>query len=81
MRNRYLDLQRKTMKEFKQYLHKQNFTQNITNNQEVDKNSEKEISPKLEFIPGVIVKLILPEPCTDVKKLKVRIIFCNFLKK
>ncbi|XP_018567612.1 la-related protein 7 [Anoplophora glabripennis] len=70
MRNRYLDLQRKNMKEFKQYLHKQNFTQNVTNNQDIDKNSEKEIPPKLEYVPGVIVKLVLPEPCSDVKKLK-----------
>lgn len=74
------------MKQYKQYLHKIKFSQR---NYEKHKKHEtpnteepKEVSPpeektKFEFIPGVIVKIKLPEPCFDVKKLKNEIKTCT----
>ncbi|KAJ8915852.1 hypothetical protein NQ315_004666 [Exocentrus adspersus] len=79
MRNKYLDLQKKKMKEFKKYLHKQQHKKTASDkfNKAKDEshagaaeNSEADILPKLEFTPGLIVKLVLPEQCMDVKKLK-----------
>ncbi|CAG9854708.1 unnamed protein product [Phyllotreta striolata] len=79
MRNRYLDLQKKKMKEFKQYLNRQKYSQRnydkSRKQQQTDvaqfKEEPKENSaPKLEFLPGVIVKLKLPEPVIDIKKFK-----------
>ncbi|CAG9763148.1 unnamed protein product [Ceutorhynchus assimilis] len=68
LRNQYLQLQRKKMKEFKQYLYKQKYG---------PKEFEEEpiiAEPiKLNYIPGVIVKLKLLEPCNDVKKLKTEV--------
>lgn len=76
MRNRYLDLQKKKMKEFKQYLNRQRFAP-----RGYDKNLRKinveipqikdEPKEKLEFVSGVIVKVKLPEPIIDAKKIKV----------
>ncbi|CAH1365955.1 la-related protein 7-like [Tenebrio molitor] len=85
MRNRYLQLQRKKMTEFKRYLRKAKFSQ--TNNEEnFKKPNEKtdhknvknaaeqkngtDVLPKVEVPPGVIVKIKLSEPMTDVKKFK-----------
>lgn len=75
MRNRYLDLQRKKMKEFKQYLYRNRYSQKSDNGMKKQDNLETEMneSPvtKLEFQPGLIAKLKLSEPCEDAKKLKV----------
>ncbi|VEN55461.1 unnamed protein product [Callosobruchus maculatus] len=69
MRNRYLNLQRKKMKELKQYLHKQSYNDRKKNSKE--EHATKKISKDLEeFVPGIIVKMILPEPCLDAKKIK-----------
>ncbi|XP_050300139.1 la-related protein 7 [Anthonomus grandis grandis] len=74
LRNHYLDLQKKKMKEFKQYLYRQKY--GPKSQQKVDNEESKEAQElsnsanKLSFTPGIIVKLRLPEPCTDVKKLK-----------
>lgn len=84
LRNRYLDLQKKKMKEFKQYLNRQKFSQKNYDKkksqpEEKDVKDSKENEEvieevkKLSYIPGVIVKLKLPEPCIDVKKLKTEI--------
>nr|XP_023015015.1 la-related protein 7 [Leptinotarsa decemlineata] len=80
MRNRYLDLQRKKMREFKQYLNRQKFsakghirTKALKEEagQLVEEMPQREEEPvKLEYVPGVIVKLKLAEPCMDAKKLK-----------
>lgn len=74
MRNRYLDLQRKKMKELKTYLHKSKFSRQnyIPQENPEQPKSEEGIQKmeKLEFIPGVIVKVKLPEPCINLKKLK-----------
>ncbi|XP_066148052.1 la-related protein 7 [Euwallacea fornicatus] len=87
LRNYYLNLQRKKMKEFKQYLKKQKHSKNPEKDTldkdrvyqytgepyHIDTNKDEQIEekiPKLDFTPGVIVKLKLSEPCVDVKKLK-----------
>ncbi|XP_072375387.1 la-related protein 7 [Diabrotica undecimpunctata] len=79
MRNRYLDLQKKKMKEFKQYLNKPKFSQkhdkfkkgNIDNQQSSqEENQKEEPNVKLTFLRGVIVKVALPEPVIDAKKIK-----------
>lgn len=68
------------MKEFKQYLYRQKFgpkpykkSNEASEEKYVYKESEEVIEQvnKLSYVPGVIVKLALPEPCIDVKKLKV----------
>ncbi|KAF7271039.1 hypothetical protein GWI33_016005 [Rhynchophorus ferrugineus] len=75
LRNRYLDLQKKKMKEFKQYLRKQHsgkkkeYSKDGKDSERSEENDDAGIS-KLTYTPGVIVKLKLLEPCTDVKKLK-----------
>lgn len=70
LRNRYLDLQKKKMKQFKQYLYKQKRHQREPNKTDEVKNNE--VVQKLQFTPSVIVKLKLQEPADDVKKLKVQ---------
>lgn len=65
------------MKEFKQYLKKQQskkkeWCKDGKDSERVEENEDTAIT-KLTYTPGVIVKLKLLEPCTDVKKLKV---FC-----
>lgn len=81
MRNRYLDLQKKKMKQYKQYLNRIKYgqkcfdklkkTSDIEEIKLIEETKTTEEKNKLEFIPGVIVKVKLPEPCFDVKKLKV----------
>ncbi|XP_060520486.1 la-related protein 7 [Cylas formicarius] len=78
LRNRYLDLQRKKMRDFKHYLQKQKFTQKLNDrNKTVDTSGETsdacQISSALNFVPGVIVKFKLQDPCVDVRKLKTEI--------
>ncbi|CAH0548128.1 unnamed protein product [Brassicogethes aeneus] len=73
MRNKYLDLQKKKMKEFKQYLNRNRFSQRTfkkTENLEIIENEETGLATKLEYQPGLIVKVKLPEVCDDLKKLK-----------
>ncbi|KAJ8974616.1 hypothetical protein NQ317_019361 [Molorchus minor] len=70
MRNQYLDLQKKKMKEFKHYLQKHNKKFDKVKKTAKEQNTVEEAVPKLEFTPGVIVKIKLPEPCVDMKKLK-----------
>lgn len=78
MRNRYLDLQKKKMQEFKKHLYKARFSQ--ANYEEKNKKSQEiteevrpieESVPKLEFVAGVIVKVHLAEPLQDPKVVKV----------
>lgn len=82
MRNRYLDLQRKKMKEFKKHLCKTKFSQTNyeekpkTNYEEKSKtstNNKKEniLKKKNKFDKGLIVKIALSECNVDPKKLKV----------
>ncbi|KAJ8968768.1 hypothetical protein NQ314_002117 [Rhamnusium bicolor] len=82
MRNRYLDLQKKKMKEYKQLRRQKSNQKNLSDNskkpredysQPVEEEKYIEVATKLEFIAGVIVKLKLPEPCMDIKKLKTEI--------
>nr|CAI5841366.1 unnamed protein product [Callosobruchus analis] len=70
MRNRYLNLQRKKMKELKQYLHKQSYKDRKENHIE-EHASKKDSKNIVDFVPGVIVKMVLPEPCLDAKEVKI----------
>lgn len=84
MRNKYLNNQRKKMKELKEYFERQKIGGNAEekNNQHIEMNidmaeneTEKTSEPKgSHFKPGVILKIKLPEPCQDTKKLKVSIL-------
>lgn len=66
------------MKEFKQYLRKQKSnSENLNgekfegeNRTECEEFTQNELST-LQFIPGIIVKIDLPKPCPEAKKLKV----------
>lgn len=64
MRNKYLNIQREKMKQLKQHLNRVKFSQKIP---EVETPENK----SLEFIPNVIVKIKLEEPCSETKKTKV----------
>lgn len=73
LRNHYLDLQKKKMKEFKLYLrkHQTNIKRKEPyKNKQLDENHDSTEDSKLTYVPGVIVKLTLLEPCNDAKKLK-----------
>lgn len=66
------------MREFKQYLYKQKYSNkgghdntHTEDGEQTSKMSEETLDSKLQYVPGVIVKLHLTEPCSDVKKLKV----------
>lgn len=77
MRNRYLNTQRMKMKQLKVFLRKRQFANNEEkmhhkNDDETAVNNESVEDKKgLEFVPGVIVKIKLPEPSSDSKKTKV----------
>lgn len=64
MRNKYLNMQREKMHQLKQHLYRAKFAQKTETPIEI----KKEI---LDFIPGVIVKMTLEEPCNEIKKTKV----------
>ncbi|XP_067008323.2 la-related protein 7 [Anabrus simplex] len=80
LRNKYLELQRKKMKAFKQYLArsrwaqiKQDSSQGSGDNVEVEddaKNGVPESQARTVFTPGVIVHCQLNTPVDDVKKFK-----------
>ncbi|CAH1976936.1 unnamed protein product [Acanthoscelides obtectus] len=70
MRNRYLNLQRKKMKELKQYLHKQSHKDNKKENSAKEHTVKDSSKAIVEFVPGIIIKVVLPEPCLDAKKMK-----------
>ncbi|KAL1516922.1 hypothetical protein ABEB36_000753 [Hypothenemus hampei] len=75
LRNHYLDLQRKKMSEFKQYLKRQKYSQknadkNTETTEHIIKDEVKSEVAKLSYTPGVIVKVKLPDPCSDPKKLR-----------
>lgn len=68
------------MKELKQHLNRARFSntnydensmQPESNLTATNKEVKKESVTKLEFVPGVIVNVKLPEPCHDAKKTKV----------
>lgn len=69
------------MKELKQHLNRarfnsQNYNDNMVqqpenNSAETNGDATKESETKLKFVPGVIVKVKLSEPCHDIKKTKV----------
>lgn len=79
LRNKYLELQRSKMKQLKQHLKKtrnQWYNYDRTKSDKEDTEEKEKISttdksPRLSFIPGVIVKIELNEPCTDPRSLKV----------
>ncbi|KAF2904007.1 hypothetical protein ILUMI_02178 [Ignelater luminosus] len=88
MRNRYLDMQKKTMKQLKMHLNRQRFNKRYESNknsqttyrkenvQIEDSKKNGESNPKeagTQFIPGSIVKILLLEPCEENKKLKAEI--------
>lgn len=81
MRNRYLNNQRKKMKMLKIHLKKKKY-QPYDNRSNSERSTDDMVdttapdlseSKKLEFIPGVIVKAKLPEPCYDLKKTKAEL--------
>ena len=82
MRNRYLDTQKKKMKQLKQFLYKKHFNSHVgdkeksSNKMEMnyDLTSNKQTDPRntnSSFTPGTIVKIELAKPCPDTKKFKV----------
>lgn len=77
MRNRYLDMQKKKMKELKQHLHRAKYARRVedTHANPADTNGKptEEEGPKIEYTPNVIVKVRLSEPCHDIKKTKADI--------
>lgn len=70
MRNKYLNMQREKMRQLKQHLNRAKFSQKNTEQPEIKKDTPE--NKTLEFVPGVIVKMSLEEPCSEVKKTKVR---------
>ncbi|KAK9878744.1 hypothetical protein WA026_023675 [Henosepilachna vigintioctopunctata] len=78
MRNGYLNLQRKKMKEIKLHLSQSKFSKHNSigrNHQNVEnrpiKEHLEEKPTKLEYIPGTIVKMTLQEPLQSDKKIKI----------
>ncbi|ERL88996.1 la-related protein 7 [Dendroctonus ponderosae] len=82
LRNNYLNLQRKKMRELKLYLRQQKYGPNEQSpnfadagetaehgNDKIELETPTEAT-KLAYVSGVIVKLKLLEQCSDVKKLK-----------
>lgn len=88
MRNRYLDMQKKTMKELKMHLNRQKFNKRYESNknsqttyrkgnvkiEDSKKNGENTNKTGTHLIPGSVVKISLLEPCEENKKLKVSLI-------
>ncbi|KAK5639830.1 hypothetical protein RI129_010641 [Pyrocoelia pectoralis] len=72
MRNRYLQMQRKTMTDLKKHLYKQRSTDFPTSKTKQREEPKIEETPAvvLEFTPGIIVKVALLEPCIESKKMK-----------
>ncbi|EFA00619.1 la-related protein 7 [Tribolium castaneum] len=69
MRNRYLDLQKKKMKEFKKHLLKAKFNQPNYEQKSKTPTAKTELN-KEDFTKGLIVKIKLTEATLDIKKLK-----------
>ncbi|XP_046838555.1 la-related protein 7 [Vespa crabro] len=88
LRNKYLELQRSKMKQLKQHLKKtrnQWYNYDRTKSDKEDTEEKEKISatdktPRLSFIPGVIVKIELNEPCTDSRSLKAELKGNNNIK-
>nr|XP_050865493.1 la-related protein 7 [Vespula vulgaris]XP_050865503.1 la-related protein 7 [Vespula vulgaris] len=88
LRNKYLELQRSKMKQLKQHLKKtrnQWYNYDRTKSDKEDTEEKEKISttdksPRLSFIPGVIVKIELNEPCTDPRSLKAELKGNNNIK-
>lgn len=72
MRNRYLEMQRKTMSDLKKHLHKQRLSDfHVQKTKQRDQPGRDEPPKTVQaFMPGVIVKVALSEPCVESKKLK-----------
>lgn len=82
MRNKYLDTQRKKMKQLKQYFCKKPFSGRVDDKEKCDNKMDmncdlttnKQIDPKNKnnlITLGTIVKIELPKPCPDTKQFKV----------
>ncbi|KAB0792205.1 hypothetical protein PPYR_14164 [Photinus pyralis] len=72
MRNRYLEMQRKTMSDLKRHLHKQRVADFHAQKPKPREQPRRDEPPKTvqAFTSGVIVKVALSEPCVESKKLK-----------
>ncbi|KAK4872785.1 hypothetical protein RN001_014814 [Aquatica leii] len=75
MRNKYLEMQRKTMTELKRHLNKQKSSEPVSKPKEVRNEAKvkEEVETKSavqEFVPGIIVKVALTDPLVESKKLK-----------
>lgn len=83
LRNKYLELQRNKMKQLKQHLKKarwnqwSNYEKNRTEkeeSEEKEKVSKENVTTRsFSFIPGVIVKVEMNQPCTDPKGFKMEL--------
>lgn len=68
-------MQRLKMKSLKENLHRKQYcgnemqTDNVEN--QIDQKNTKQSEPRFQFKPRCIVEFIVPENCTDLKKLKV----------
>lgn len=70
LRNRYLDMQRKAMRQLKQHLNRQRFAYAYKEEPKEPVNSATPKKPEV-IESGTIVKIQLCEPCYESKKLKV----------
>ena len=70
LRNKYLELQRKNVAHSKMKLRQ--YYEKTTEKQEKQQKEEEDV-PKLNYVPGIIVKIVQSEPIDDEKKVKQRI--------
>ncbi|KAJ8675774.1 hypothetical protein QAD02_011560 [Eretmocerus hayati] len=78
LRNKYLDLQKLKMKQLKQHMRNARWNQwgdRYKHENDHDENAIKKENPasKLEFTPGVIVKIELKEACVNPKEFKAEL--------
>ncbi|XP_012286644.1 la-related protein 7 [Orussus abietinus] len=82
LRNKYLELQRNKMKLLKQHLKRARWNQWNSHDklktekeeaEETNNQKEQNTAPSITFVPGVIVKIEMEEPCSDPKSFKAEL--------
>ena len=87
MRNKYLDMQRKCLRQIRINARRQHFNESrfepgaeLVQETKEGNLEDKTADPCPDFQPGLIVKIVLDEPITDVKRFKVFSSFNNYVK-
>ncbi len=88
MRNKYLDMQRKCLRQIRINARRQHFNESrfepaaeLVQGTKEEKNLEdRTADPCPDFQPGLIVKIVLDEPITDAKRFKVFSSGNNYVK-